>query len=206
MIYSRLKTLREKAGKTQADVSKYLGFKRVSRYANYESGHSKPSVEIMQKISKYFGVDINYLIDGKGKKDVVENIPYYDIDATGEIEVVNDYDESPSYFMHLPNFKDCDFACNVSGDSMYPQICSGEVILCKEVKNTDIIQFGETYLVVCNEKADYLRTIKRIRKNKSNPNVYILNSANPDFDDFEIPINSIDKLYTVKGSMKRRVM
>lgn len=136
-----------------------------------------------------------------------KSLPYYDIDATAsQIEVFNDYVERPAYYMQLPSFQDCDFACNVSGDSMYPRFCSGDVIICKQITNMDYFQYGEPYLVITNADYDNMRTIKLIRKHKTDDDKIILKPSNPNFDESEITKDSIVKLYLIKGKINRAVM
>ena len=53
--------LRKKAKLRQSELAAELNLS-LSRYSNYETGHSRPSIEIMLDISKYFGVSIDDLI------------------------------------------------------------------------------------------------------------------------------------------------
>jgi len=118
-------------------------------------------------------------------------IPYYNIDVTASaFPVFADEREEPEYFMSIPAFKNCDFAVPIYGDSMYPKIKNGHIVAVKEVKNKAVILYGEIYLVITE---DY-RTVK-----------YIRCSENPSFDDVEIPIDSILRLYKVRGQISINV-
>lgn len=57
----RLKSLRKEREKTQEDMSKILGVTR-STYTNYERGYITPPAATIEKIAKYFGVSIDYLL------------------------------------------------------------------------------------------------------------------------------------------------
>lgn len=167
--------------------------------------------ETEEKINTYYPeLNTEWLKEGIGEAfkhfPQSKKLPYYDIDATAsQIEVYSENFEEPSYYMSIPAFSDCNFACNVYGDSMYPMFQSGEVIVCKEQGN-NIIQYGEVYLVITNELADNLRTIKKIRKCKTDDSLVTLAPSNPNFDSFEIPKESIVKLYLIKGKIKRNTM
>lgn len=166
--------------------------------------------ETQDNINNYYpDINIDWLLSGIGQPFVVSStkkVPYYDIDATAsQIEVYSETFEEPAYYMSIPAFSDCNFACNVYGDSMYPMFQSGEVIVCKEQGN-NIIQYGEVYLIITNELADNLRTIKKIRKCKADDSLVTLAPSNPNFDSFEIPKESIVKLYLIKGKIKRNTM
>ena len=57
----RLKALRKEHLKTQEDMAKVLGISR-STYAEYERGKIIPSVGILEAISKYFNISVDYLM------------------------------------------------------------------------------------------------------------------------------------------------
>ncbi len=71
----------------------------------------------------------------------------------------------------------------------------------KEVKNKAVILYGEIYLVITD---DY-RTVKYIRKHPGDPAKILLCSENPAFDDVEIPLDSIIKLFKVRGQISINV-
>ena len=58
----RIKSIREKAGLTQADVAKKAGMKSVNYFAVIERGEVATSPENLAKISKALGVDISEII------------------------------------------------------------------------------------------------------------------------------------------------
>lgn len=129
-------------------------------------------------------------------------IPYYNIDVTASaFPVFADEREEPEYFISIPAFKDCDFAVPIYGDSMYPKIKNGHIVAVKEVKNKAVILYGEIYLVITE---DY-RTVKYIRKHKGEKDKVLLCSENPSFDDVEIHLDSIIRLFKVRGQISINV-
>jgi Predicted transcriptional regulator len=58
----KLKKLREEKGMTQAELSKELNTSKTS-IANYEGGTRKVPLDIIVKISKYFSVSVDDLLD-----------------------------------------------------------------------------------------------------------------------------------------------
>lgn len=125
-------------------------------------------------------------------------IRYYDIDASaGNVEMFD-----PGYIKYkdivIPGFEDCDIALNVWGDSMYPELKSGQIVALKKWEES-YIEFGNVYLVVTKNNH---RMIKRIRASKNKDEV-ICESANEIFDPFEIKKEDILKLYLVKGHIER---
>ena len=81
----------------------------------------------------------------------------------------------------------------VSGDSMQPVICCGDMIAIREVRNLDLIFWGQIYVVLLD---DY-RMVKYIRKHED-PSMVILRSANKEYDDIEVRKSDIRDLFVVE--------
>ncbi|MFA6801516.1 MAG: helix-turn-helix transcriptional regulator [Acholeplasmataceae bacterium] len=62
MWYQVLKKLREEKGLTQQDVANYLQMSRTG-YSHYESGHSQPSIDQIIKLSRFYAVTTDYLLN-----------------------------------------------------------------------------------------------------------------------------------------------
>lgn len=61
ILGDRLRTEREKRGWSQVLVSKKLGLKRSSTYANWEYGTREPDLDMLNKISDLYEVSIDDL-------------------------------------------------------------------------------------------------------------------------------------------------
>lgn len=66
----KLKFLRQKHNKRQADVADYLGI-TYQAYAHYEKGRHQPDPETLKKLADYFYVSVDYLLE---QKEIPENI------------------------------------------------------------------------------------------------------------------------------------
>lgn len=82
---------------------------------------------------------------------------------------------------------------NVSGDSMVPKIKNGGYIAIRPIRPTAPISWGQIYVIVLD---DY-RLVKYVRRHE-NKDMVVLHSANPDYDDMEIPRSDIRGLYLVE--------
>lgn len=139
--------------------------------------------------------------------NVINNIgvPYYeDLDVTGSIITsLKDYKEIPTFLIDYRHFNDCDAYLPVVGDSMLPKFVSGDIIAVKQMKSLDTLLWGETYLVITNDNANNLRTIKDVHCHPDDTKV-ILRACNPEFRGDTI-INKCDivSIYIVKGKIKR---
>ena len=82
----------------------------------------------------------------------------------------------------------------VSGDSMSPVIRNGDYIAVRELSNTRQIYWGQIYVVLLD---DY-RMVKYIRRH-TDPQLVILRSENPNYDDIEVPRSDIRELMFVQN-------
>lgn len=170
--------------------------------------HNKGSIgtEIIKKISSaYPELNTNWLTTGEGdmlKKNPVqaEGIRYHgNIEGTAsKATVFNDEREEEFQIMNIPGFEDCTDAINVWGDSMYPVLKSGEIIILKEWKES-FINYGKIYLVVTRNGN---RMIKYLKPSEEKGMIKCV-SENPDHPAFNVPLEAIHKIYLVKGHIEK---
>ncbi|PSU20265.1 transcriptional regulator [Photobacterium phosphoreum] len=72
MINEQIKRLRLSRILNQEDVANALNIAK-STYIKYEKGNQSPQVETVEKIAKFYGVNINELIEGK-EPDINEKL------------------------------------------------------------------------------------------------------------------------------------
>ncbi len=101
----------------------------------------------------------------------------------------------------VPGFDDCEYALNVWGDSMFPILNSGEIILTKEWKES-FVEFGLIYLIVT--KLNH-RMIKYLQPGSSDETLSCV-SANEFYKPIEVKKADIIKLYLVKGHISRNTI
>jgi phage repressor protein C with HTH and peptisase S24 domain len=122
-------------------------------------------------------------------------VPFYDVDVfAGDVVAFNDFNTQPVSYLQMPGVADCDFSCRLSGNSMQEKILPGAILVCREVRDRQIIAFGEIHLIVTKEQ----RLVKYLRKNRERPGWYILKSHNPEYDDIDVPAEEILRLFLVK--------
>jgi len=69
MFWSRVKRCIKEKGVTQQEAAKALGFS-FSTFRNWMSKNVNPPLMYANRISKYLGVSLEYLINGQGKDDI----------------------------------------------------------------------------------------------------------------------------------------
>lgn len=114
--------------------------------------------------------------------------------SMGGVQFLDDPEESYVDII-MPGFAECKFAINAYGDSMYPVIKSGQVVLLMEWTER-FIDWGRIYLVVT--KSGY-RTIKYL-KPADDANAIRCESENKESNPaFDIDKEDVLKLFLVKG-------
>lgn len=125
--------------------------------------------------------------------------PFYDIDFSGGFdEVFNDQQAVPDDYIRVPGFERADCWCRLRGDSMYPEIKSGEIIALRECPPASII-YGNIYAVVMND----LRTVKQLRKAKSNEYLRFIPINSDKYDEQEFHKSEIIRVFEVLGSIQK---
>ena len=137
-----------------------------------------------------------------------QSIPLYELDATAGLVSLFDtatHHTSISY-LQIPDLPPCDGALYVRGDSMYPLLKSGDIVLYKEVPNLAAgIIWGEMYLLSFVLDGESYIAIKYIQKADSNKFVRLV-SYNPHFSPQDIPADSIRALALIKASIRFNTM
>lgn len=75
MFSEKLKTLRKQHGITQNQLAKELGI-GTSTIGMYESNIRKPSYKVLKKISNYFNVSVDYLVN-ESEYENTFNLDFY---------------------------------------------------------------------------------------------------------------------------------
>lgn len=143
----------------------------------------------------------NYSDCQEGKKESLnrnmgKTVKYYPAvnGSMGGVQFLDDPDESFVDIV-IPGFSDCEFAINAYGDSMYPVIKSGQIVLLMSWRER-FIEWGRIYLVVT--KSGY-RTIKYLKPSKNEGYVVCESENKENSPSFEIEKEEILKLFLVKG-------
>lgn len=157
---NNLKSARKAAGMTQAEVAKIVGITQ-NGYSYWENGKAKIDNESLAKLSRIFGVSIDYLIgvddslDGKAIRiPVLGSVPAgIPIEA---IEDIVDWEDLPKSMATGGREY---FALQVKGDSMWPDYLPGDTVI---VRKQPTCQSGEDCVVYVN---GYEATLKQVRLN-----------------------------------------
>lgn len=212
----RVKYLISKGRMTQAQFAKQIGM-NPSNLSKILLGKMPVGETMLNRIVVNMGVSKHWLTTGEGVPyektsgsvpEVIpdegglggKSTPIYDIDVTaGRQELSSLFTDDRIVgcvnLPNLPNMAGEDGAIvSVSGDSMTPVIKNGAFLAIRRVPLGAPIHWGQIYVVVLD---DY-RMVKFVRRH-SHKGMVVLHSANPAYDDMDIPLSDIKALYLVEG-------
>ncbi len=158
-------------------------------------------------------VPVQLLNKDRKTKDVIlemQEVPLYSLEATAGL--VDFFKSSkPTNTLNtikIPNIPSCDGAISVTGDSMYPLLKSGDIILYKQVPVERInIYFGEMYLLgVRIDEYEEMITVKYVQKSDLGDDYIKLVSQNQHHQSKDIPLNSVSAMAMVKASIRYNTM
>jgi len=186
-------------------------------YGNFKGKSKKTPLNsnAIADISALFPeIDLNWLITGKRKEDILANIledplPYKK--ASKDIPLVNteaiagfgnnhfnikEDDIAAKYT--VPDFTNIDFMIKIRGSSMYPKYNAGDIVACRIIRQSSFIQWNKTYIIATTEQGILC---KRLKKGSTAEN-YLAISDNKEYDPFEIPISEITGIALVIGVIR----
>lgn len=207
-IIARIKYLMKEMGVRQVQFAQRIGVD-TSNLSKYLNGHMPLSDSLLNRIVVNLGVNKQWLLDGTDLpfaktsgvvssevQDEAAGTPVYDVDATaGMTSGRNELfaNENIVGWVNLPNMsRDCRIV-RVSGDSMAPVIMDGDFIAVREMSNPDQIYWGQIYVV----QLDDFRLVKYVRRH-SDPNMVVLRSENPNYDDMDVRRSDIHGMLLVQ--------
>lgn len=105
--------------------------------------------------------------------------------------------------IRIPNLPKCDGAIHIVGDSMFPLLKSGDIILYKEMPiDISYLFYGEMYLLSYLIDGDPYVVVKYVKKSDAGEPFVCLSSENPDYADRDIDFRSVNALALIKASVR----
>lgn len=212
--------IKELYANNQSSFAKAIGVNPTVIANVIGARRGKPSFDVMERICANANISPEWLLTGRGEmlksstsetvtpdlqpeptltNDPAQGTPYFDVDFIGGFsEIFNDQTATPACRIIAPGFEKASVWCNVTGHSMEPKICHGDIIALRRC-SIDDIQYGEIYAIVL----DTIRTIKILRRGSTPDTLLFVPINKPDFEDQQFPIARIIQVYEVIGSISR---
>lgn len=199
----RLRYLLDLSHRSQAAFARQLDID-PGALSRVLSGKAPLTSVLINKAVVNLGVSKTWFESGDGvpfprqtETAVTKGAPIYDIDVTAGCMPLSRMfaDDRVVGYLAMPSINPSLPVVRVSGDSMTPSLPDGCLISIREIHDPSIILWGSIYVV---ELEDY-RLVKYVRRHPSNPDMLLLRSDNPAYDDIEVPRASVLKMFLVEN-------
>ena len=215
--------------KSDKDLAKKIGYS-PQKLNEVLKGRTKFNLDFLQKFCTHYGQSLDFIVFGvkntntpdveaqgfneanliyKLKSDHLINsnqrIPLYDIEAVaGIVPLFQDMQQQKEVdYITIPNLPKCDGAIKITGDSMYPLLKSGDIIMYKQINDIENdIFWGEMYLLsIATDDEDYI-IVKYLQRSDKGDDWVKLVSQNQHHQERHVQRSRIKALALVKASIR----
>ena len=200
----RVKLIRKELGMTQEQMAQHLGIGKAA-LSMIETGKAALSSRNRNILVQELNVNPDWLETGKGCMFNAEPDLTSYLHRTDNSLPLQSVPLKPVNFIHIPNLPKCDGAIYIVGDSMYPLLKSGDIVLYKQLHDIGDVFWGDMYLLSIDIDGEEYVTVKYIQKSDRKGYVKLV-SQNPHHADKEVEIARIRALALVKASIRMNSM
>ena len=220
----RLKLIRKSLGLTQEQLAQRLGVGKTA-LSMIETGKARLSSRNRNILIQDLNVNPDWLESGKGEMFnadpslaasfgrgaemamPLQSVPLYSMEATAGLVPLFEQQSAhtPINYIHIPNLPKCDGAVYVAGDSMYPLLKSGDIVLYKQLHDLEDIFWGDMYLLSIDMDGEEYITVKYVQRSERDGYVRLV-SQNPHHADKDIDMKRIRAIALVKASIRMNSM
>lgn len=223
--FQRIEEIKKYLGLSYNKMATAMDFPSPQVFYDIKAGKCGISYDTAKKIQEYFKnssreINFNWLLTGEGEmlrvdatssgtegKEGVVMVPLLNLDARGGLSGNEVTDTAEFVSGQIPFGADLarkgDFAMMITGDSMYPRYPSGSYILLREIPMwREYLELSVPYLL---ELQDERRVAKIVCKGADREH-YVLKSVNPDFEDTEISVSFIRRVFQVVAMLKKEIV
>ncbi|MCQ2362556.1 MAG: XRE family transcriptional regulator [Acidaminococcaceae bacterium] len=193
---NNLKLLRKEMHITQAQLAEIFHTNQVM-IALYETGKREPNSERLKEMASFFHTTVDYLTDVND----VTYVPILGTAAAGEGHYAEEHIEGWELCQVPPDMIGRYYFLNVKGDSMYPHIQDGDLVLCE--KGDYFPTKGSVYVVMIGDTA----TLKmaEVQKNGMLLTAYNTDVYSPHYFTAEECVNEPVRIIGRVKEVKRRM-
>ena len=223
-VGARVKEMRKALGMKQDELSSILGIGK-SALSMIETGRAALSERNKNILIQELNLNPQWIESGEGeifnspletfvpfirrtdRTLPMQSVPLYNIEGTaGLVPLFTGQNPvRPVDYIHIPNLPKCDGAIYIVGDSMYPLLKSGDIVLYKKMNSIDDIFWGDMYLLSIDIDGEEYITVKYIQKSEHNGCIKLV-SQNPHHADKDVSIDRIKALAFIKASIRMNSM
>ncbi|MGP1993996.1 XRE family transcriptional regulator [Zobellia laminariae] len=211
----RFTDIRRELGYTQAEFAKLLGVSSTT--ADIERGRTKLSGKVVMELLRQFKINPLWLFGDSdnqyletSKVSVIPKVVTVDNAGNDNMVLVNAkaaagypqniadtswYEQLPAFDLPIPEFRNATYrGFQVDGDSMLPNLRSGEWVLAKAVEHIDDVSQNKMYVVVLEDAV----LVKKVEKRPNSNNVTLV-SLNETYPPYDIKPYQIQEIWEVSS-------
>ncbi|CVK15787.1 MAG: LexA family transcriptional regulator [Apibacter sp.] len=132
-------------------------------------------------------------------------IPVYNLDTNGGLKNIvhsKSKDTFISEFIKIPNLSDCDGAIYIKGESMFPLLKNGDMVIFKNA-STENLFWGELYIIeIALTPYSNHTFVRHIQKSSLGKDHIKLVSANPMYESKDVSLNTINAIGIIRASIR----
>ena len=219
----RVKLIRKTLGLTQEQLAQRLGVGKTA-LSMIETGKARLSTRNRNILIQELNVNPDWLDGRKGEifnatpnlsaynhrtdnSVPLQSVPLYSIEGTAGLVPLFEQKGAcnPINYIHIPNLPKCDGAIYVVGDSMYPLLKSGDIVLYKQLHDVEDIFWGDMYLLSIDIEGEEYVTVKYVQRSDRNGYIRLV-SQNPHHADKDIELSRVRAIALVKASIRMNSM
>ena len=220
----RVKLIRKALGMTQEQLAQRLGVGKTA-LSMIETGKARLSSRNRNLLVQELNANPEWLETGKGEMFnadpalaasfgrgaemamPLQSVPLYSMEATAGLVPLFEQQSAhtPLNYIHIPNLPKCDGAVYVAGDSMYPLLKSGDIVLYKQLNDLEDIFWGDMYLLSIDMDGEEYITVKYVQRSDREGYVRLV-SQNQHHADKDVEIKRIRAIALVKASIRMNTM
>ncbi len=218
-IGGRVRAMRKQLDLTQEQLAQQLGIGKAA-LSMIETGKAGLSTRNKNILVQDLNVNPEWIDTGKGrmfnaepnctpylhrtdKSLPLQSVPLYSIEGTAGLVPIfaEESTAKPVNFIHIPNLPKCDGAIYVVGDSMYPLLKSGDIILYKQLNDVRDVFWGDMYLLSIDIDGEEYITVKYVQKSEHEGFIKLV-SQNQHHADKEVEMSRIRAIALIKASIR----
>ena len=218
-VGERIRLMRKQLNMTQEQLAQRLGIGKAA-LSMIETGKARLSARNKNILVQDFNVNPDWIDTGEGKMFNAEpdltsynlrtdralplqSVPLYSIEGTaGLIPLFKQQQQfEPVNYINIPNLPKCDGAIYVVGDSMYPLLKSGDIILYKQLNDVRDVFWGDMYLLSIDIDGEEYITVKYVQKSDHEGYIRLV-SQNQHHADKEVAMDRVRAIALIKASIR----
>ncbi|MCA0447684.1 MAG: helix-turn-helix domain-containing protein [Bacteroidetes bacterium] len=225
-IHDRVELMRSERGFSKGDLSERLGI-HYNTYLNYSTGQRDIPAKLLIPLAEILEVSVEWLVTGnlieqkpthifEVSQHVQDSVTPYvvTVDQAGRDNVVlvdakaaagylSGYGDSV-YFTRLPSFRlpmlngGLYRMFEVSGESMWPNLTSGDYVVAEFVENWQEMPTRQVYVVICIEQGIIVKRVSNLIRDVGK---ILCQSDNPDKENYkpiELLLPGIKEIWRVR--------